>query len=318
MKFKKGKYDILIETATTRFENGGIMSGDLVRIRKDALKNEKVKGFTAQFLKMLENAMNTDLNLRAGAVKSTRPTTSGNYKGGTDSPADYYVDIVVEYAPGLWRDPMTVPIEILEVIDTGINLPPVPDSLKRKNKVDMPKKVESPDANRTTPTKNTKPEFENKTTDGRIQIKKPNEVSRKNLGKLTLEDVYGDMLGTDPSGAGTTDDDGRFVGYTVKFGEPYGKNPDAIIDKIQGMPSLSNNMDAKFVDDNTLELKIDGDLDPAELEKMITNVTKGTVSVTKTENDMTSFGAPAKTGSTLQSKLGNPVSIASGSQAIGA
>jgi len=40
---------------------------------------------------------------------------------------------VLEKAPGLYYDFVTVPAHILEHIDTGINLAPVPDSLKRPN-----------------------------------------------------------------------------------------------------------------------------------------------------------------------------------------
>jgi len=290
MKIKdfKGKYDVIVETAITRFEMGGILSGDLVKFRKDVLKNDKVKVLTDQYKAMIQDAMNSDLNLRVSAIKSIRPTTSGYYGGGqgsgTRSPTDHYVDIVVEYAPGLWRNPMTVPIEVLEVVDTNGNLAPVPDSLKRKNKVEMPKEVESTDDDRSLPNTNKKPDFENKTTDGRTQISKAKEVKTKNQGKLTLEDVYGGMVSGD-----TNDKPARFSKYVVKFGEPYGKNGDDVIKRIQAMPGLSSNMGSKFSDDNTLNLTVDGDIEPTELEHMINNIVKGTVEVTKDEGEITQF-----------------------------
>ncbi len=82
-----------------------------------------------------------DLNLRISAIKSIYPTTTQNYRGGTESPDAIYADVIVEYAPGLYRTPMTVPIEALELQDDGINTGPVPDSLKRKSQIDIKPKV---------------------------------------------------------------------------------------------------------------------------------------------------------------------------------
>ena len=292
MKFT-GKYDTIIESTITRFEQGGLLSGDIVRIRKDAMKNEKIKALTDQYKSMIEDAMNTDLNLRVCAIKSIRPTTTQNYSGGhfagTRSPTDHYVDVVIEYAPGVWRDPITLPIEVLDVVDTQGNLAPVPDSVKRKSAIDMPKDVESPDADRRNPDVNTNQEIIGSVDDGRNQAPKPKEVKKSNQGKLTLEAVYDKMIGAAPGAPeGVNPGIGRFVGYTIRFGEPYGKNSEEIIKKIQTMPGLSNNMNAKFADDNTLTIKIDGDVDAKELENMISNVVSGTVEVSK-DDEMTEF-----------------------------
>ena len=128
----KGKFETLFENHLTRYQQGGILQGDIVKIREDAFQNPIVASKMENWKEQLKNAMETDLNLRVGSIKSIRPNTAQNYDGyGTDAPDGYFVDIVVEYAPGLWRDPITVPIEILERIDTGIEMAPIPDSLKR-------------------------------------------------------------------------------------------------------------------------------------------------------------------------------------------
>jgi len=75
--------------------------------------------------------------LRVSALKSVYPTTSQNYRGGTESPDAIFADVIIEYAPGLYRNPMTVPIEAFELQDDGINRGPVPDSLKRKSKINI-------------------------------------------------------------------------------------------------------------------------------------------------------------------------------------
>lgn len=179
MKQFSGKFEKIMEDTIYRFQNGGLLNGDIVKIRKDALNNDKVKKMSDPYREIIKNAMSTDLNLRVSAVKSIRPNTAGNYTGtyGTDAPADYYVDVVVEYAPGLFRDPITVPMEILERVDTGINLSPIAPSTVRKNKETKPAKVTVNDGNRTNPSKNTKLEHTPQPKDGRatMPIRKPEQ-----------------------------------------------------------------------------------------------------------------------------------------------
>jgi hypothetical protein len=140
------KFDVLFENLLERYQQGGLIIGDRVRFRKDALSHEFFKGKGTNFLDIVKSCMDPsfDLNLRVSAVKSIYPTTTQNYRGGTESPDKIYADVIVEYAPGLYRTPMTVPIEVLELQDDGINTGPVPDSIRRKSKIEIkPKKTEA-------------------------------------------------------------------------------------------------------------------------------------------------------------------------------
>ena len=140
------KFDVLYENMLERFQQGGFLIGDRVRFKKDALKMDFFKNKGTNFLDIVKACMdpNFDLNLRVSAVKSVYPTTSQNYRGGTESPDKIFVDVIIEYAPGLYRNPMTVPIEALELQDDGINRGPIPNSLRRKNKINIkPEKTEA-------------------------------------------------------------------------------------------------------------------------------------------------------------------------------
>ena len=188
----RGKYDILIENHITRYQTGGLMSGDIVKIRKDALKNEKVQKMMNNYKEMVKFSMETDLNLRVSAIKSIWPNSTRDYSGGqgyaTDAAgADYWVDVVLEYAPGLYKDPMSVPMEILEIVDTGINLAPIPDSLKRPSITHLPKDIEAMDKDRKLPTKNTTMANSNSPKDGRDQAEKPKDDKHDKSGKLKKE-----------------------------------------------------------------------------------------------------------------------------------
>jgi hypothetical protein len=131
------KFTTLYENMLERYQQGGLILGDRVKFKKDALSNDYFKSKGQSLLDIVKATMdpNFDLNLRIGAIKSTRPTTSQNYRGGTESPDDLYADIYIEYAPGLYRNPMTVPVGVLELQSDGINTGPVPDSVKRKSKI---------------------------------------------------------------------------------------------------------------------------------------------------------------------------------------
>jgi hypothetical protein len=140
------KFDVLFENLLERYQQGGFIIGDRVRFKKDALNSDFMKSKGQNFIHIVKSCMdpNFDLNLRISAIKSVYPTTTQNYRGGTESPDRIYADVIVEYAPGLYRTPMTVPIEILELQDDGINTGPVPDSVRRKSKINIkPEKVEA-------------------------------------------------------------------------------------------------------------------------------------------------------------------------------
>jgi hypothetical protein len=140
------KFDVLFENLLERYQQGGFIIGDRVRFKKDALNSEFMKGKGQNFIDVVKSCMDPgfDLNLRISAIKSIYPTTTQNYRGGTESPDKIYADVIVEYAPGLYRTPMTVPIELLELQDDGINTGPVPDSVRRKNKINIkPEKTEA-------------------------------------------------------------------------------------------------------------------------------------------------------------------------------
>ena len=168
------KFNTLYEGMLERYQQGGFIVGDRVRYRKDCLKLEFFKHKPKGFIDLVQSCMDEsfDLNLRVSSVKSVYPTTSQNYRGGTESPDSIFVDVIIEYAPGLYRTPMTVPIESLELMDDGINTGPVPDSLKRKSKINI--KPEEVQAN------------SDKNFDVNLQMKNvviPNSTAKHNLSK---------------------------------------------------------------------------------------------------------------------------------------
>jgi hypothetical protein len=145
------QFNIVLENLMERYQQGGFMIGDRVRYREDCLKLDFFKHKASNFIEMVSACMDPkfDLNIRVSAIKSIYPTTTQNYRGGTEAPDNIYVDVIIEYAPGLYRNPMTVPIEALEIQDDGFDRGPVPNSVKYDNKVsDKPEKIKTKQNNK--------------------------------------------------------------------------------------------------------------------------------------------------------------------------
>lgn len=142
-------FDLLFEKELERFQMGGIIVGDRVRFKKDALKHVFIKNRGQSFQDIIKACSEPtfDLNLRVGAVKSIYPTTTQNYNGGSEAPDGIFLDIYIEYAPGLYRNPMTVPIDVIDMIDDGINRGPVPNSIKRASKIHGPQEQKAAQTN---------------------------------------------------------------------------------------------------------------------------------------------------------------------------
>jgi hypothetical protein len=138
-------FNLLFEKELERFQMGGIIVGDRVRFKKNCLNHDYIKNRASSYQDIIKSCMlpSFDLNLRVGAVKSIYPTTTQNYQGGSEAPDGVFLDVYIEYAPGLYRNPITIPIDVVEVIDDGNNRGPIPDSLKRPNRVHGPQETKA-------------------------------------------------------------------------------------------------------------------------------------------------------------------------------
>lgn len=127
-----GKFKKLYESAIQRYTRGGFLVGDLVKFKEGFKGDEFFKKQGVNYLQKIDEFVKSGLNIRVSAVKPVYPNSysPGNIQNEAES---FLVDIVLETAPGLYYQFITVPAHILEYIDTGINLAPVPDSLKRPN-----------------------------------------------------------------------------------------------------------------------------------------------------------------------------------------
>lgn len=137
------KFDTLLEGVFQRFQGGGFLTGDLVKIKENILTSEWAKGKGENVHDAVKKFLESGLNIRVSAVKTLRPQvqTGIDQAGASDV---YYADIALETAPGMFTDYLELPCEFLEYVDTGINLSPVSDEQKRDDEVIIkPEEVKS-------------------------------------------------------------------------------------------------------------------------------------------------------------------------------
>ena len=123
------KFDKILESTLHRFKTGGLLTGDLVRFKTDAFNSDWVKKQLPNMVDKIREFVESDKNIRVSAVKALRPAPHGAIQP-DQQVDDWYCDITQEEAPGLFLNFLTVPIGVLEQIDTEGNLAPIPDSQK--------------------------------------------------------------------------------------------------------------------------------------------------------------------------------------------
>ncbi|NBW56817.1 hypothetical protein EBR43_03340 [bacterium] len=136
------KFTSLYESFISRYTRGGFLTGDIVKLKEGALKNEWFKKQGNSILEKAKQFAESGLLMRVSAVKTNRPSVQPGFVEANNAD-DFYCDITLEMAPGLYKDFITLPASILEYKDYYPNLPEVPDALKRPNDSNIkPKEIE--------------------------------------------------------------------------------------------------------------------------------------------------------------------------------
>lgn len=193
------KFKMLAEENTSRYTTGGgLLMGDYITIRPDVFNNPKIKGRPSQFFEKIKELIGSKLPLKVSAIKSERAESQNGLYGGADAPTHYWIDVVQCVNPGFFANPITLPIEVVEMQkpEDGNFSPDLPTDWKYDNKEKIkPEEVKLNDDelnkqtqgnNRKNPTKDTKG-LGKEPVDGRKNIKKPKEY--KESVDATKDDV---------------------------------------------------------------------------------------------------------------------------------
>lgn len=129
----KSKYIELLENTLTRFQRGGYLVGDYIKFADKYKSAESYKELTPQVKAALEDVITLckDMNLRVVNVKNKYPSAAPGNENNTNG--QVFIDVGLDYGGGRFYNVVTVPADLLEVIDYGINLAPLPKALTRDN-----------------------------------------------------------------------------------------------------------------------------------------------------------------------------------------
>lgn len=192
-----------MEQALERFQQGGFINGDYIVIKKTITNSPYFKELPTQSQEYIKNCIASDLRMRVSAIKSIRPALQ-QVDGGLNAGGDFVVDVVVEYAPGLYKNPLTLPVQYIELVagpTDGFGTLDAPDSLKRKDKVhgpeDLPKKQMLPTSNTVLPNSNKHPDDQPGGVKAGLYMK-DHKAGRRIAESVQLEDVYDCMLNEQP------------------------------------------------------------------------------------------------------------------------
>jgi len=169
------KFTSLYESFISRYTRGGFLTGDIVKFKDGALKNEWFKKQGSSIQEKAKQFADSGLLMRVSAVKTNRPSTQPGFVEGNNAD-DFYCDVTLEMAPGLYKDFLTLPASILEYKDYYPNLPEVPEGLKRPNNSNIePKEIEEEKG-----TNYMNPSYQTSQTDRGNGKNTPSEIELKN------------------------------------------------------------------------------------------------------------------------------------------
>jgi len=144
------KYLTLVEAYLSRFQRGGFLVGDVFKFDDNFKALDSYKKLGQNVKDMIDQMIETGLNVRVVGIKDT---TSPRYPGNPQtSSSDVELTLALDTGGGRYTNYINISPEMGQPLDIYPNLPPIPDEVVRKNKVNIkPEELEKMDnvANKT-------------------------------------------------------------------------------------------------------------------------------------------------------------------------
>lgn len=138
------KYLTLVETYLSRFERGGFLVGDVFKFNNNYKSSESYKSLGYNTQQLIDQMLETGLHVRVVGIKdSTSPRYPGNPQTSSN---DVLLTLALDNGGGRYTHYVTVKPDLGTSVNFYPNLPPIPDSVIRKNNINVkPKEVEKID-----------------------------------------------------------------------------------------------------------------------------------------------------------------------------
>lgn len=129
------KFLVKIEENIQRYTNGGKLVSDVVKFVKNYKSKDSYKALGDDVKEYIELLTKTDKNIRVVDVKPMFPShATGNDQNRGNG---FSVELAIELAPGLFdlQNKVTVPSDLVIAVNTYSNLPDIPQSMRKKEKI---------------------------------------------------------------------------------------------------------------------------------------------------------------------------------------
>lgn len=139
------KFRKIFENAAGRYERGGFLEGDCIVLRKNYKRCKVYQNAPSNVKDILDQMAGSDLNLRVVGLKQKNP--SNYYQGNTENlNDDIILTVALDIGGGRYTQLVNISPDMVDGLDHKPNLPPIPDSLKRKSPVNIkPEPLEQPE-----------------------------------------------------------------------------------------------------------------------------------------------------------------------------
>jgi len=141
----KKKYLTLVEAYLSRYERGGFLVGDVFKFNDNFKSSEAYKKLGTNTKDMIDQMIETGLHVRVVGIKDT---TSPRYPGNPQtSSSDVELTLALDNGGGRYTHYVNLSPDLGAPETYYPNLPPIPDAVKRQDRVNIkPQELEKQDS----------------------------------------------------------------------------------------------------------------------------------------------------------------------------
>ena len=142
---KKKRFLPLLESYMRRYERGGFLVGDIFKFDKDFKSSDDYKQLGQNVKDLIDQITDSGLHIHVVNIRDENPQ---RYPGGGDGALLPILDIALSTSGGRTSHHVSIPCSLGAPISYDPNLPPIPDALRRKDKVNIkPEELEQDEEN---------------------------------------------------------------------------------------------------------------------------------------------------------------------------
>ena len=129
------KFVNLHESYMRRYERGGFLVGDVFKFTDNFKSSDSFKALGSNTQGLIDQMLDSGLHIRVVGIKDTEPT---RYPASSDqSSLDVNLDIALDTGGGRYSHYCTIPCCLGQAVQYAPNLLPIPDAMRRKDKVNI-------------------------------------------------------------------------------------------------------------------------------------------------------------------------------------